>query len=206
MTNKPTSQQKTRDAFISLSVSWFWKKKNVCVLFCFVFKATNLENNFGDFFSFSLFSFFSSCFFKQQVFLERASQRSRMYRSHNLQGCSGGRQSSSTFSRRAYMVYESESWGWRESPAGPPRARVALLPESGGRVPASCWLLSPQSGGGRAEVASRGPGRRGQEFTASKRQGRPPPALLGRGVAGRPAVLEGGPGPALRPQEALHER
>ena len=31
MTNKPTSQQKTRDAFISLSVSWFWKKKErVC--------------------------------------------------------------------------------------------------------------------------------------------------------------------------------
>lgn len=105
------------------------------------------------------------------------------------------------------MVYESEWWGWRESPAGPPEPAwpCSLSP---GRAPVSCSLLSPQSRAGqpRAEVASWGRGRRGREFTASKRQGPPPPALLGRGVAGQPAVLEGGPGPALRLQEALHER
>lgn len=49
------------------------------------------------------------------------------------------------------MVYESESWGWRESPAGPPPpgARMALLPESG---PRAGVLLAPVAAerGGRA--------------------------------------------------------
>lgn len=104
------------------------------------------------------------------------------------------------------MVYGSESWGeGGESPAGPPRARVALLPESGPRA-GVCSLLSPRSGAAARGGSLSGPGEARKDFTASKRQGPPPPALLGRGVAGRLAVLERGPGPALRLQEALHER
>jgi len=71
-----------------------------------------------------------------------------MYTSHNLKGCSGSRQCSSTFSRRrADMVYESESWGWRESPAGPPRARLALLPESGPRTGVLLAPVAAERGG-----------------------------------------------------------
>lgn len=45
------------------------------------------------------------------------------------------------------MVYESESWGWRESPAGPPRARLALLPESGPRTGVLLAPVAAERGG-----------------------------------------------------------
>lgn len=77
---------------------------------------------------------------------------------------------------------------------------MALLPESGGRVPASCSLLSPQS----TEVASGGQG--GKDRIHSK----PPPGpatacLAGPGGGRAAAVLEGDPTPARGLQEALHE-
>lgn len=112
-----------------------------------------------------------------------------MYRSHNLHGCSGGRQCSSTFyekkSLRGLRIWVK---GVARAPPPAPRARVALLPESGG---ACGVLLAPV-----AEVASRA-GRRGQGFTASKRQG--PPRLPCWAKGSRAA---GGPSRALRASTA----
>lgn len=73
---------------------------------------------------------------------------------------------------------------------------MALLPESGG---ACGVLLAPV-----AEVASRATEAR-TGIHSKQMPGPAAPALLGQGVAGRPAILERGSGPALRLQEALHE-
>jgi len=58
---RQTNKQKTRCFYLPRRISVLRKRT---FLFCFIVKATNLENNFGDFFSWSLFSFFSRvCFF-----------------------------------------------------------------------------------------------------------------------------------------------
>lgn len=80
-----------------------------------------------------------------------------------------------------------------------PRSGVAPLPESG---PCSV-LLAPVP----AEHGGSLSGRAGEDRNSQQANAGPlPPASLGRGVAGRwLAVLEGGSGPALGLQKALHE-
>lgn len=51
---------------LSPSVYLGSEKKNIFVSFCFIVKATNLENNVGDFFPFLRFPFFLGFFFFKQ--------------------------------------------------------------------------------------------------------------------------------------------
>lgn len=66
---KTTNKQTKNEMLLSPSAYLGSEKKNIFVLFCFIVKATNLENNFGDFFFFFpglCFPFFLVCvFFKQ---------------------------------------------------------------------------------------------------------------------------------------------
>lgn len=134
-----------------------------------------------------------------------------MYRSHNLKGCSGGRQRSSTFSRRrADVVYGSEWWEAR-APAGPPEpawpCSLSLGPRAG-------VLLAPvptEHGGGLW-----GPGRQGQnsQQAAARARHRLPCWARGRpggrcprrgphagtGPAGGSPRRPGSPGSAPRPR------
>lgn len=92
-----------------------------------------------------------------------------MYRSHNLKGRSGAGNAVAPFREEELTWFTNLSSGDGASPSRPHRARAALLPESGGRVLASCSLLSLQS----TEVASGGWGgedRNSQQANARARR------------------------------------